>query len=486
VQKISVAGAGIGGLTAAIRLAKAGYEVDVFEQKNEPGGKMAEITGSGYRFDTGPSLFTMPHYIDALLDKEIGFEYRKLNTLCHYFFPDGTFFDCPADRHRFIQAASETFNERGDTIQKHLNHSEYLYKITAPVFLEKSLHRLSTYTHPKGIRGILNLPFIGIQRSMHAANSSRFSNKNLVQFFDRYATYNGSNPWKAPSTLNVIPHLEMGIGAFFPKGGMIAIAKSLHRQAESLGVRFHFGHTIDTICHENNQVKGLMVNGIFHPANLLLSNLDVRLTYRLLNLSLPGKIKKSEPSSSALIFYWGVKKKFPKLDLHNILFGSDYKREFQNIFDNQTIDDDPTVYINISSKEEASDAPPDCENWFVMINTPANRNQNWEALRIEARKRIIHKINSTLDCDIESLIEFEEYLDPVRIESYTGSTFGSLYGSSSNNLMSAFFRQANFSGKIKGLYFCGGSVHPGGGIPLCVLGGNIASDIIIKNHHARG
>lgn len=486
MHKISIAGAGIGGLTAAIRLAKAGYEVDVFEQKNEPGGKMSEISGSGYRFDAGPSLFTMPQYIDALLDKSIGFEYRKLNTLCHYFFPDGTFFACPADRRQFIKTASKTFNEHEHAIKNHLNHSAYLYKITAPVFLEKSLHQLSTYTHPQGIRGILNLPFIGIQRSMHSANSRRFNNRNLIQFFDRYATYNGSNPWKAPSTLNVIPHLEMGIGAYMPKGGIIAIAKALHRQAESLGVSFHFGHTIENIHHEQNQIKGLTANGMLHHTDLLLSNLDVRLTYRLLNLPLPGKIKKSEPSSSALIFYWGVKRKFPKLDLHNILFGNDYKREFQNIFEYQTIDEDPTVYINISCKEEIADAPPDCENWFVMINTPANHSQNWEDLRIQARKRIVNKINSMLNCDIESLIEFEEYLDPVRIESYTGSTFGSLYGSSSNNLMSAFFRQANFSKKIKGLYFCGGSVHPGGGIPLCVLGGNIASDIIIKKHHARG
>jgi phytoene dehydrogenase-like protein len=120
-----------------------------------------------------------------------------------------------------------------------------------------------------------------------------------------------------------------------------------------------------------------------------------------------------------------------------------------------------------------------------MINTPANRGQNWEAMRQKARELIIKKINNMLKCDIEPMIEFEDFLDPVRIESFTGSTFGSLYGSSSNNMMSAFFRQANFSSNTKGLYFCGGSVHPGGGIPLCILGGNIASDIIIDKHYAK-
>jgi len=485
VQKICIAGAGIGGLTAAIRLARAGMDVHVFEQKSEAGGKMAEISGGGYRFDAGPSLFTMPHYVDRLLDKDLNFEYQKLNTLCHYFFPDGTFFSCPADSELFIKNASVLFDESIDSIRKHLNRSKYLYEITAPVFLEKSLHQLSTYTHKKGLRGILNLPFIGIFSSMHAANSKRFSSKNLIQLFNRYATYNGSNPWKAPSTLNVIPHLEMGIGAFMPKGGMIAIARVLQKQAERLGVTFHFNIEVKAICRDNQGITGIIANEKHIPSKLVLSNLDVRLTYQLLNLPLPDKIKKSEPSSSALIFYWGIKGRFPNLDLHNILFSGDYKREFQNIFEIGNIDEDPTVYINISSKLETTDAPKDCENWFVMINTPANRGQNWEELRKKARTHIIKKINTVLNCDIETLIEFEDYLDPVRIEKYTGSSFGSLYGSSSNNMMSAFFRQANFSSKIKGLHFCGGSVHPGGGIPLCILGGNIASDIIIKKNHAR-
>lgn len=446
---------------------------------------MSEVSGAGYRFDAGPSLFTMPHYVDLLLDNEIDFSYRKLDTLCHYFFPDGTFFPCPAEPDSFIREASALFDEKPESIKKHLNHSKYLYKITAPVFLEKSLHQLSTYTHKNGLRGIANLPFIGIHRSMHNANRKRFRNKNLIQLFDRYATYNGSDPWKAPSTLNVIPHLEMGIGAYMPKGGMVAIARALQEQAIRLGVKFHFDHRIEAIRTENDQITGVVANNQLFQTDLLLSNLDVRLTYRILNRPLPAKIRKSEPSSSALIFYWGIKGEFPNLDLHNILFSGDYKREFQNIFEKGSIDEDPTVYINISSKLEKTDAPPGCENWFVMINTPSDQGQNWEDMRKKARRLIIKKIDAMLNCNIESRIAFEAFLDPVRIETYTGSTFGSLYGSSSNNLMSAFFRQANYSGKIKGLYFCGGSVHPGGGIPLCILGGNIASDIIIKRHYAK-
>ena len=184
--------------------------------------------------------------------------------------------------------------------------------------------------------------------------------------------------------------------------------------------------------------------------------------------------QKAEPSSSALIFYREIKAGFPGLDLHNILFSVEYRKEFQNIFESGTVNEDITVYINISSKFEAADVPKNSENWFVMINTPENCGQNWDEVRKKARELIIKKINSTLNYDIEPLIEFKDNIDPVRIEAYTGSSFSSLYGSS-NNLVSAFLRQANFSG----------SVHPGGGIPLCILGGNIASDIIINKYNAR-
>jgi len=485
VKKATIAGAGIAGLTAAIRLAKAGFEVHVFEQKSEAGGKITEISGKGYRFDAGPSLFTMPHYVQGLLDADTPFEFQNLDTICNYFFSDGTFFPSPANEVLFVQKAASTFGEDPEAIKNHLNYSKYLYKITAPVFLEKSLHRISTYTHKYGLRGIMNLPFIGIHKSMHKANARRFKSSNLIQLFDRYATYNGSNPWKAPSTLNVIPHLEMGIGAFIPKGGMISIARVLFQQAIKQGVVFHFNQKITAIRVDNKRITGLMINDKMFHTDILLSNLDVRLTYNLLNLPLPNKINKSEPSSSALIFYWGIKAGFPKLDLHNIFFSGNYRKEFQDIFERGAICDDPTVYINISSKYEPGDAPKDCENWFVMINTPANSGQDWDELRKKARELIVKKINTTLNCDIESLIEFEDFLDPVGIEANTGSTFGSIYGSSSNNLMSAFLRQANFSGKIKGLFFCGGSVHPGGGIPLCIFGGNIASDIIIEKHNAK-
>jgi phytoene dehydrogenase-like protein len=211
--------------------------------------------------------------------------------------------------------------------------------------------------------------------------------------------------------------------------------------------------------------------------------MDVFSTYKhlLKEEKQPQKILQQERSSSAIIFYWGIKSKFPELDLHNILFSNDYNEEFKKIFDDKSLADDLTVYINITSKEDPNDAPEGCENWFVMVNAPGNFDQDWPKLIAKARMSIIKKINKVLNTKIENLIVSEDILDPIAIEAKTGSHRGSLYGTSSNSKFSAFLRHANFSSSYKNLLFCGGSVHPGGGIPLCLLSAKITAELSAKS-----
>jgi phytoene dehydrogenase-like protein len=208
--------------------------------------------------------------------------------------------------------------------------------------------------------------------------------------------------------------------------------------------------------------------------------MDVVNTYKKLlpKASQPKKILNQPKSSSALIFYWGIQKRFPQLDMHNIFFSQDYAQEFTHIFRQKNIYQDPTVYINITSKHKPDDAPEGCENWFVMINVPNNSGQDWDELITQGRKNILAKLSRILQTDIEPLIACESILDPRTIESRTSSSQGALYGNSSNNRYAAFLRHANFSSQIQNLYFCGGSVHPGGGIPLCLLSAKIATDMV--------
>ncbi len=491
MKRVAIIGAGIAGIASAIRLAHKGYAVSVFEANAYAGGKLSSFEQNGYRFDAGPSLFTLPQLVTELFEL-VGknpadfFEYEQLNEVCRYFWEDQTQLTAWAEPEKFANEVETVTGEKAEKILQFLKDAAFKYEVLDGLFLQDSLHKLSTWTSKKALKGYLSLPKLGIFGTMNAANEKLFKNPKIVQLFNRYATYNGSDPYQTPATLNIIPHLEYNIGAFFPKQGMVSITNSLVALAKSLGVKFYFETQVEEVILENDKVKGIKVkskneknekNSPLIVQDCVVSNMDITHTYRKLlpHAKHPNFLLNQPKSSSGVIFYWGIKQQFPQLDLHNILFSENYREEFKTMFEDKTIFHDPTVYINITSKYKPDDAPEGCENLFVLINAPANEGQDWDKIIAETKQNVIQKIKRTLGVDISELIECESILDPRTIESKTSSAQGALYGNSSNNRYAAFLRHANFSSKIKNLYFVGGSVHPGGGIPLALSSAKIMS-----------
>ncbi|WP_187263480.1 1-hydroxycarotenoid 3,4-desaturase CrtD [Pontibacter beigongshangensis] len=491
MKRAAIVGSGIGGIAAAIRLAIKGYEVTVLEANATFGGKMQQFVLDGYRFDAGPSLFTLPHLVDELFTlagrkPSSYFSYTRLDPITHYFWPDGSRVKAYADPERFAREAEQQLGVPAKTVQQALAKSARLYQGTADTFLHKSLHKVGTYLSPDVLKALGCLSDLGLTTTMHAANQKLFPDPRFVQLLDRFATYNGSDPYQAPGTLNLIPHLEHNIGAFYPKGGIYAIAASLVKLAEELGVTFRYNEPVTRITTAAGAVTGVETSRGIYKAWVVVSNMDVVPTYRKLlpDQPAPDKTLQQARSSSALIFYWGLQKAFPELHLHNIFFSQNYKEEFEHIFQHKTVAPDPTVYVNITSKLEPADAPAGCENWFVMVNVPHNQGQDWPQLIAATRHAVIKKLSTMLGVPLEPLIACEQVLDPLLIEQQTSSFAGALYGSSSNNRMAAFLRHPNFSGRLSGLYFCGGSVHPGGGIPLCLLSAKIVGDMVPETKKA--
>ncbi len=380
----------------------------------------------------------------------------------------------------FTQKASEEFEEPKKNILEYIQRNKKKYDLTAPLFLEKSLHKISTYLSFQTLKAIGQVGLLDISSTLNETNKRSFKNPKLVQLFNRYATYNGSSPYQTPGIMSMIPHLEMDYGTYFPEGGMHQISQSLYQLAIDVGIEFRFNEKVAEILVNQNEVVGLKTTEREYQSDCVISNMDIYPTYKQLLKSQkpPKKTLAQERSSSAVIFYWGIQQEFPELDLHNIFFSDSYEQEFNAIFKDKTLFEDPTVYINITSKENPTDAPNGHENWFVMINAPGNYDQNWDQLIQEAKKNIIAKLNRILDIDLNSLITTEHILDPRGIEKETSSYRGALYGAASNDKFAAFLRHPNFTRAIKNLYFCGGSVHPGGGIPLCLLSAKIVSDLV--------
>jgi len=484
-KKAVIVGAGVAGLASAIRMANKGYQVDVLEANGFPGGKLTEMWSEGYRFDLGPSVFTMPRFLDELFilsgkNPRDYFNYIHLDPVYRYFYEDGSVLDAYHKKERFAQEMSKATGEKKETIEKYLEDVALKYELTAEVFLYNSLHKFRHYFTKKVFKGLAYFGRLEVNKVMNDSNSSWFNDKRLVQLFNRYATYNGSSPFRAPATLNVIPHLEINEGAFLPEHGMYDITRCMHKLGEDLGIQYHFNSKVSEIIIENKRATGVRTADKTYMADVVISNMDVYNTYHKLmpQQKRPERILNQPKSSSGMIFYWGINRSFSQLNLHNIFFSADYKKEFSEIFDNKSIGDDPTIYVNITSKHVPADAPPGCENWFTMINVPNNTGQDWDALITRTRENIISKLNRLLKTDIRPHIATEFVFDPRTIEARTSSAFGSIYGNSSNNKFAAFLRHANFSSKIQRLFFCGGSVHPGSSIPICLLSAKIATGMI--------
>lgn len=256
---------------------------------------------------------------------------------------------------------------------------------------------------------------------------------------------------------------------------MFSIAEELYKLATRHGVEFRFGEKVEKIVVADKKASGIETDKGAYSYDLIVSDVDVRYLAENLIVDYPLKkrLRRAQPSSSALIFYWGVDFESNDMELHNILFCNNYKSEFDAIFNQKTISSDPTVYIFISSKIVKQDAPAGCENWFVMVNAPSDSGQDWENLIADTRKNIIKKINDRLSIDITSHITSELVGSPLTIEQNTMSAAGALYGASSNSMWSAFLRHPNHIKEIDHLYFVGGSVHPGGGIPLCLASAKV-------------
>jgi phytoene desaturase len=489
-KTVAIAGAGIGGLAAAALLAKAGNRVTVFEQAATTGGKAASVQIGEYRFDTGPSLFTLPEVFRAFFAR-LGRDMRDylepvpLSPLCAYEFADGSRLSSFSDRARFsvdLEAAGVATEAE---LEAYLEKSAQMWDLAGELFLTRSLHEPSTYGSRAGVRAILNAVRLSPFRSLHEANARAFADPRAAQLFDRYATYNGSSPFRTPATMRIISHVEYAYGGYALRGGMVSLPRALERVGRELGVEFRLGARVERIVAVDGRCRGVEAGGEFFPCDLAVSNADVLSTYRSL-LREPQapearRFERLEASSSGLVILWGVGRRFPQMQVHNIFFSGDYPDEFDAIFRRLDMPMQPTVYVNITSKITSGDAPAEGENWFVMLNAPRAAGQDWPALAARAKAAVLARVSRALGCDIGPLIREEKILAPPDIERDTGSTFGSLYGIASHTPLSAFLRHPNRSRRIRGLYLAGGSVHPGGGMPLALLSGILAADLAEKH-----
>ncbi|MCA9882045.1 MAG: phytoene desaturase [Anaerolineae bacterium] len=484
-----IIGAGIGGLAAAIRLRVAGYDVHIYEKNPRIGGKMSQYEADGFRWDTGPSVITMRHVFEDLfaaagrkLDDYLTL--LPLDPLTRYFYADGTRLDVVSDLSAMANAIDALEPRDVEGYLGYLAYAARIHRVTGPVFI---------YDKPPTLASFLRVP-IGEWlhadpfRTMQQAINSYVRSPHLRQLLGRFATYVGGSPYQAPATLNVIAHVELTGGVWYPQGGIYRIAEAMHRLAQELGVKIICDAPVQAIVVENGAAKGIqLADGTQIDAKAIIANADVTTTYN--QLIKPGQINPKrvkqlsdyEPSCSGFVMMLGINKQHPDLAHHNIFFSDDYPAEFEAIFKRQEPADNPTVYVAITSKTDEEHALEGSENWFVLVNAPAlSESVNWEQEKSTYRDRIL-QILAEHGFDIREHIVSERILTPVDLQTMSGAWRGALYGPSANKKFTAFLRPHNRSKEIKRLYFTGGTTHPGGGVPMVMLSGKVAAEMILED-----
>lgn len=488
-DRIGVIGAGLGGLSAAIHLALRGKTVTVYEKNETAGGKASELRKDGFRFDTGPSLLTMPFVLEQLYAAagalpEERVDLLPVDPICRYFYPDGAVLDASANEEAFRAQVRALSPDDAEAVTRFLDYSQRIYELTSDIFLFHSLTDLKSLLRWKHVRTLLRLPQIDPFRTVHERTASFFRDRRIVQLFDRYATYNGSNPYAAPATLNIIPYVEYRLGGYYVRGGMYALVRSLETIARRIGVEFRYGTSVDRIAVEGDRVEGVEIAGAFERFDAVVSNADAVYTMtRLLGDEGPRASRRAlryerlEPSCSGLVFLWGVRGRHAQLAHHNIFFSDDYAEEFEDIFTRRVPPRDPTVYVSITSHADARHAPEGHENWFVLVNMPYVAEENRDADTGVVRNAVLRRLRLA-GIDIEADIVCEETVTPADLEQRYNANRGSIYGISSNSRNAAFLRPRNALRSPKGLYLCGGAAHPGGGVPLVLLSGKLAAEAV--------
>lgn len=487
-NKVGIIGAGIGGLSASIYLAAGGFDVEIFEKNKKAGGKVNQKWLGDYRFDMGPSLITLPNVFKDLFEFagekiEDYLELQKLDVICKYFWEDGTIFHACSDENQMIKEIEKISTYDALFYSKYLNYCKGIYDYSADYFLYNPFQEKEVLLRFETIKKLFSIKKLDAFKTVNDSVSKYFKSDKLRQIFNRYATYNGSNPFIAPATLNIIPWVEYGLGAFYIDGGIYKLAEVLEKITKSLGTKINYNSRVSKINTRNKKVSSIMVDGEKKMYDFIVANSDATETYKHL-LDDESKYQKLEPSISGMVFLWGVKGEHPELNHHNIIFSNNYKEEFDFLFNKLETYDDPTIYISITNKKNKSDAPKGCENWFVLLNMPYIKDQDWEKEKIRMKKAVLNKLKK-IGIDIEKKIEEEDIISPLDLYAMYESNKGSIYGTSSNNKFSAFLRPFNRDRKYENLYFAGGSSHPGGGVPLVTLSGKIAAQLIYKKANKR-
>jgi phytoene desaturase len=473
-MRIAVVGAGVGGLAAAVELAHAGHVVTVLEQGAAPGGKCARVVRGPFRWDAGPSLLTIPQVFRTLfattgapLEDEL--ELLRVEPVTRYTFADGTSVELSADMPRAIEALEAWSPGAGSDWARYLGTCAAMWR-TSETFLRcdpaSLLRRRGEPPHePLDLMGALRIRPWWTLRDLARAHAR---DARLRMVIERFASYAGADPRRAPAALAVAGYVEHAFGAWHPRGGLYELVLALARRLESLGGELRLRTRVERITVHDGCADGVQTAAGRLPADTVVTDVD-EVIVRTSLLGTPAPRRPSERSVSGLALLLGLRGRTPDATHHSIRFPADPESELDDLYVHRRPVGDPTIYVCAPGVTDRSDAPADGEAWFVLVNAPAvGGAADWTAPeaalvdRLGVRDRVVELVRRT----------------PADLERETGALGGAIYGSAPHGRLRGLLRPGQHVRGVRGLWLVGGTVHPGGGLPLAALGGRAVARAI--------
>jgi phytoene desaturase len=497
-----VIGGGLGGLAAACTLAARGHPVILFEANPWLGGKAAELRDSGFRFDMGPTILTLPAVLGRIFQEagrklEDFLQLVRLDPQWRCFFEDGSTLDLREDLGQMQQelAGFTTADHVPQRYADFIAYARRLHDISERFFFWKSIGGVRDMMDPRASMNLATLKDVlamRMGRSVASTVRSYISDSKVSQMIDHFCQYVGSSPAASPAVLCGIAHMQTHEGVWYPMGGTRAVPEALQKLAQTLGVEIVTGAEVKQIEHDDHRVTGVRLSdGRAIPLSAVVSNMDAVRTYReLIGGSIAKRFngrKKFEPACSGIVLYLGLRKRYEQLAHHNFVFSRDPHEEFDSIYRQGKPAPDPSAYLAAPAITDPAVAPPGGEALYILVHTPYLRpDHDWKKMLAPYRQAILDKLKRVAGMrDIEERIVCEHALTPQDIHDRYRVLNGAIYGLASHGKFFGAFKAANRRAELKGLYLAGGAAHPGPGMPMVLMSGWIAADCLDRDQTAR-
>ncbi|SJM92400.1 phytoene desaturase family protein [Crenothrix polyspora] len=488
-KHVVVIGAGLGGLSAAISLASEGFSVDLLEKNDKVGGKLNVLEKDGFSFDLGPSILTMPHIFQRLFER-VGKNMADYVTIQpvepHWrnFFEDGSTLDLSSDAEYMQRELAKLGTNTAKEFAAFMAYSKQLCKITEQGYFEHGLDSFwELIQHYGPVRSLLEFD---VCRSMDQGVRRFITDPKLVEVLNYFIKYVGSSPYDSPALMNLLPYIQFGYGLWYIKGGMYGMAQALQKLALELGVNIRVNSEVADIETQGERATGVrLTDGRVLAADIVVSNMEAIPAYQKL-LKQPQqaqKLQRFAPSCSGLVIHLGVDKIYEQLAHHNFFYSDQPREHFKAIFKSHRLSDDPTIYLVAPVKSDPSQAPQGCEIIKILPHIPHLDTKNPLTAKDYAafRERVLIKLERMGLTDLRKHIVCEETWTPVDIEAKYYSNQGSIYGVVTDRFKNLGFKIPQRSASLRNLYFVGGSVNPGGGMPMVTLSGQLVRDKILAD-----